>query len=141
MGGCIPPVSPSCRAATAQGSFVPRRPGPAETARRLLPLALFPVLACGDLWAIYSELRSIHLRTLNKERAEIIVQHWLREGAVPTPRQVSPGGWWSGAVCLQGAAIAVPPLQAGWLGEYLPASRALIQPAWRDALPGPAGQP
>lgn len=60
-----------------------------EASRRLLPLALFPVLAVGDLWAIYSELRSIHLRTLNKERAEIIAQHWLQEGAVPTPRQVS----------------------------------------------------
>jgi hypothetical protein len=34
-----------------------------------------------------SELRSIHLRTLNKERAEIIAQHWLQEGRVPTPRQ------------------------------------------------------
>ena len=35
-----------------------------------------------------SELRSIHLRTLNKERAEIIAQHWLRDGRVPSPRQV-----------------------------------------------------
>ncbi|KAL4431071.1 hypothetical protein ABPG75_006327 [Micractinium tetrahymenae] len=60
-----------------------------EAARRLLPLALFPLLAGGDLWAIHSELRSIHLRTLNKERAEIIAQHWLQEGAVPTPRQAS----------------------------------------------------
>jgi hypothetical protein len=34
-----------------------------------------------------SELRSIHLRTLNKERAEIIAQHWLQEGRVPLPRQ------------------------------------------------------
>ena len=38
-----------------------------------------------------SELRSIHLRTLNKERAEIIAQHWLQEGHVPTPRQVGKG--------------------------------------------------
>lgn len=49
---------------------------------------MFPLLAGGDLWAIRAELRSIHLRTLNKERAEIIAQHWLREGRVPTPRQV-----------------------------------------------------
>ncbi|EFN59464.1 hypothetical protein CHLNCDRAFT_138052 [Chlorella variabilis] len=60
-----------------------------EAARRALPLVMFPLLAAGDLWAIYSELRSIHLRTLNKERAEIIAQHWLREGRVPSPRQVS----------------------------------------------------
>lgn len=92
---------------------MPQCPAPAETARRLLPLALFPVLACGDLWAIYSELRSIHLRTLNKERAEIIVQHWLREGAVPTPRQVSPGGWRSGAAWPVRCRHAVSPLQAG----------------------------
>lgn len=122
----------------------PRRPAcrrtsrPAEAARRALPLAMFPVLAAGDLYAIYrwgqlcssvsggscwdknghwvmgpprvgtatpqshpstpllpthpcSELRSIHLRTLNKERAEIIAQHWLQEGRVPTPRQVRRG--------------------------------------------------
>lgn len=92
---------------------------------------MLPLLAVGDLTAIYNELRSIHLRTLNKvgggwlrcwevgglscawgapgthnhwlpqvghvpatprvclqERAEIIAQHWLQEGRVPTPRQV-----------------------------------------------------
>ncbi|GAB4813666.1 hypothetical protein N2152v2_000712 [Parachlorella kessleri] len=36
-----------------------------------------------------AELRSIHLRTLNKERAEIIAEHWLRMGEVPSPLQVS----------------------------------------------------
>ncbi|KAL4859390.1 Protein strawberry notch 1 [Chlorella vulgaris] len=60
-----------------------------EASRRALPLIMFPLLAAGDLWSIYRELRSIHLRTLNKERAEIIAQHWLAEGRVPTPRQVS----------------------------------------------------
>ncbi|KAI3433453.1 hypothetical protein D9Q98_003266 [Chlorella vulgaris] len=60
-----------------------------EASRRALPLLMFPLLAAGDLWSIYRELRSIHLRTLNKERAEIIAQHWLAEGRVPTPRQVS----------------------------------------------------
>ena len=34
------------------------------------------------------ELRSIHLRTLNKERAEILAQYWLREGRVLSPPQV-----------------------------------------------------
>jgi hypothetical protein len=60
-----------------------------EAARRALPLVMLPLLAVGDLTAIYNELRAIHLRTLNKERAEIIAQHWLQEGRVPTPRQVS----------------------------------------------------
>ena len=77
----------------------------AEAARRTLPLGMFPLLAGGDLWAIYSELRSIHLRTLNKERAEIIAQHWLREGRVPSPRQVRKKGWGVGGV-------------GGWVGWW-----------------------
>lgn len=44
----------------------PRPAASAEGARRALPLVMFPLLAAGDLLAIYNELRSIHLRTLNK---------------------------------------------------------------------------
>ena len=100
-------------------------------ARRVLPLAAFPVLALGDLYSIYRqaahcsegacifeepqwpaaplsprrpptrrlralpcpapprELRSIHLRTLNRERMEIIAQRWLADGRVPSPQEVS----------------------------------------------------
>lgn len=60
-----------------------------EALRRALPLAAFPVLVTGDLYSIYRELRSIHLRTLNKERAEIIAAAWLESGSVLTPEQVS----------------------------------------------------
>ena len=37
-----------------------------------LPLAAFPLLAAGDLFSIHRSLKAIHLRTLNKERAELI---------------------------------------------------------------------
>ena len=57
-------------------------------AQRLLPLAMLPVLAAGDLWSIWHELKAIHLRSLNRERAEMIAEAWLRRGRVPTARQV-----------------------------------------------------
>lgn len=60
-----------------------------EAARRALPLAMFPILVSGDLFSIYKELRSVELKTLNKERAEFIAQHWASCGVVPSPRQVS----------------------------------------------------
>lgn len=60
-----------------------------ERAQRVLPLALFPVLAAGDLASIYFEMKAIHLRSLNRERAEILADHWLAAGASLTPAQVS----------------------------------------------------
>ena len=60
-----------------------------ERVRRMLPLALFPILIPGDLFSIYHELRSVHLRTLNKERAEFIAASWLKTGTIPSPEQVS----------------------------------------------------
>ena len=60
-----------------------------EAARRALPLIALPFLSGGDLLAISNELRSIHLRTLNKERAEIIAAAWLSTGHIPSPKQVS----------------------------------------------------
>jgi len=63
-----------------------------ESARGALPLVAFPFLVTGDLVSIYNELSSIHLRTLNKERAEIIADEWLRgrkKNGVPTPEEVS----------------------------------------------------
>ena len=57
--------------------LVPLAGWPAEAARRALPLLMFPLLAAGDLLAIYNELRSIHLRTLNKV--------WWGQPAQPLP--------------------------------------------------------
>ncbi len=56
-------------------------------AQRALPLAALAPLAAGDLWCIWHELKSIHLRSLNRERAEIAAEAWLRDGAVPSARQ------------------------------------------------------
>ena len=58
-------------------------------ARQALPLVAFPLLAAGDLVSIYYELKAIHLRSLNHERAELIAAHWLAYRRVPSARQVS----------------------------------------------------
>ncbi|KAL3140715.1 hypothetical protein ABBQ32_005271 [Trebouxia sp. C0010 RCD-2024] len=58
-------------------------------ARQLLPLMAFPLLATGDLCSIYRELKSIHLRNLNKERAEIVAEMWLEAGRIPSAAEVS----------------------------------------------------
>lgn len=59
----------------------------------LLPLMAFPALAVGDLYSIYRELKAVELRTLNRERAEMIVERWVAKGAVPNAAEV-------GCVCL-----------------------------------------
>ena len=56
--------------------------------RQLLPLLAFPLLATGDLCSIYRELKSIHLRNLNKERAEIVAEMWLDHGRIPSAAEV-----------------------------------------------------
>ena len=53
-----------------------------------LPLAAFPLLAAGDLFSIHRSLKAIHLRTLNKERAELIAHSWLERGRVPSAKEV-----------------------------------------------------
>eukprot|EP00890_Picochlorum_soloecismus_P000536 jgi/Picsp_1/1483/NSC_04961-R1_protein len=59
-----------------------------EAIRKRLPLALFPFLVSADLYSIYNELRSIHIRTLNKERAELLAQHWVCEQKILSPMEV-----------------------------------------------------
>lgn len=60
-----------------------------EPARSALPLVMFPLLVIGDLTSIYQEMRSIHLRSLNRERAEILAASWLDHAMILTPQQVS----------------------------------------------------
>jgi hypothetical protein len=59
------------------------------TMSRMLPLAMFPILVPGDLYSIYNELRSVHLRTLNKERAELVAEGFVKSQRVLTPDAVS----------------------------------------------------
>lgn len=60
-----------------------------EISRRALPLVSFPFLISGDIFAIHKELNSIHLRTLNKERAELLLARWISDKTILSPKEVS----------------------------------------------------
>jgi hypothetical protein len=60
-----------------------------DRARMLLPLAVFPICAAGDLFSIWHELKSVQLSTLNRERAEMVANTWLETGEVPSMAEVS----------------------------------------------------
>lgn len=60
-----------------------------ERMRMMLPLCLYPVLAVADLYAIYHEIKAIELKTLNRERAEMVADRWLETGVIPSVSQIS----------------------------------------------------
>ncbi|CAG9462677.1 unnamed protein product [Pedinophyceae sp. YPF-701] len=55
----------------------------------LAPLFLFFPLAVGDVFCTYKELKSVHLRSLNRTRAEMVITQWVEGGLMPTPLQAS----------------------------------------------------
>lgn len=55
----------------------------------LLPLAAYPFLAVCDVYCIYRELKAVQLRTLNRERAELVAEQWVKLGKVPPTEEVS----------------------------------------------------
>lgn len=57
--------------------------------RAVLPFALLPPLMFVDLYSIYRELKAVQLKTLNKERAELIAEAWVAERRVPSFSEVS----------------------------------------------------
>lgn len=57
--------------------------------QRAVPLALFPILASIDLVSIHKQLKSVQLRTVNKERAEIIAEAFVRETSVASQLEVA----------------------------------------------------
>ena len=57
--------------------------------QRAVPLALFPILASIDLVSIHKQLKSVQLRTVNKERAEIIAEAFVREKSVASQLEVA----------------------------------------------------
>ena len=62
----------------------------ANTSLRLaVPLLAFVPLAAMDLFCIYKELKSVQLRTINKERGEIIAEGFIQQGRVPSLRAVA----------------------------------------------------
>jgi hypothetical protein len=66
-------------AVSASANYVLRHK---EAQRMLLPLIAFPICGLLDLFCIYHELKSVQLRSLNRERAEMVAQHWLQHGKV-----------------------------------------------------------
>ncbi|KAI4332305.1 hypothetical protein L6164_017227 [Bauhinia variegata] len=50
---------------------------------------IYPIFAGMDLLGIYQGLKHVHLKTLTKDRIEIIVNTWIESGYVPSPAEVS----------------------------------------------------
>jgi len=48
--------------------------------RRRLPLVVFPFIALAELGCTYAELKAVHLRHLNVERAGLVARAWAAEG-------------------------------------------------------------
>ena len=57
--------------------------------RRALPVFAFGPLAALDLICIYKELKAVQLRTINKERAEIIAEAFVKEREIPSRARVA----------------------------------------------------
>ncbi|KAE9592092.1 hypothetical protein Lal_00013001 [Lupinus albus] len=50
---------------------------------------VYPFFASMDLFGIYQGLKHVHLKTLTKDRLEIILNTWIESGYVPSPAEVS----------------------------------------------------
>lgn len=61
----------------------------AGNARIILPLVAFIPLCSIDLYCIYRELKAVQLKTINRERGEIIAEGFVRNGKVPSFKVVA----------------------------------------------------
>lgn len=52
-------------------------------------VATFAVLSAIDLFAIWQELRVVEFRTLNLQRSCLVVEQYLHDGTVPSPKEAS----------------------------------------------------
>ncbi|KAG2487824.1 hypothetical protein HYH03_013541 [Edaphochlamys debaryana] len=96
----------------------------------LLPALAYPLCAAGDLTCIWHELKAVQLRTLNRERAEMVIQRWLERGAAPGAAEISaaenlvlPSDVWGGVLpltitSLEAMAGDDPGRLRGLLGEF-----------------------
>jgi hypothetical protein len=113
-----------------------------EAARRALPLAALPFLIAGDLFSISKELGSIHLRTLNKERTEILAEAWLEGKGALAPVEVSKRERLAlpPALALGAMPLVIGPLEKTARGEddvmRLLAMQKVRQSRWRGLLFG-----
>lgn len=76
-----------------------------EARRMMLPLVAFPICAVGDLYCIYRELKAVQLRTLNRERGEMITERWLQCQQVGRRRRRIRRHGRGGQGCVQPAAM------------------------------------
>jgi glutamate N-acetyltransferase/amino-acid N-acetyltransferase len=58
-------------------------------ARLVLPLIAFCPLAATDLYCIYRELKAVQLKTINRERGEIVAELFVKNGKVPSFKTVA----------------------------------------------------
>ena len=77
-----------------------------QRASFLLPLAVLPVCGLGDLATIYAELKSTHLRSLNRERTELLAEAWLTRRQLLSAREVIALHVLCGGVRVQSARLA-----------------------------------
>eukprot|EP00976_Prorocentrum_cordatum_P009264 184788-Prorocentrum_minimum.AAC.1 len=57
--------------------------------RTTIPFVLYPILSGIDLFCIHKELKCVQLKTMNKERGEIIAEHWLQHASAPNFAEVA----------------------------------------------------
>ncbi|KAJ7973832.1 Protein root UVB sensitive like [Quillaja saponaria] len=63
--------------------------GNSQRVQAALPFFVYPVFASMDLLGIHQGLKHVHLRTLNKDRLEIILNTWIELRYMPSPAEVS----------------------------------------------------
>jgi len=92
--------------------------------RRALPLFAFGPLAAIDLICIYKELKAVQLRTINKERAEIIAEAYVKERAIPSRARVANAERLFIPARLDESNL---PLTVTSIGEVCPTSKSLVK--------------
>ena len=93
-------------------------------ARQFLPLVLFAPLATVDLYCIYRELKAVRLKTINRERGEIIAERFVRDGRVPGHETVAAAERLFIPARLDESDL---PLRVAGLSEACPTRRALLE--------------
>jgi len=91
--------------------------------RRALPLIAFGPLAILDLTCIWKELKAVQLRTINKERAEIIAEMFVKEREIPTRARVADAERLFIPARLDKSNL---PLTVTSLGEVCPTPKSLV---------------
>jgi len=92
-------------------------------ARLVLPLVAFCPLAATDLYCIYRELKAVQLKTINRERGEIVAELFVKNGKVPSFKTVADAERLFIPARLDESTL---PLKVTGLAEACPTKRALV---------------